>query len=240
MAPAFLLRSDNPLCVEVIRYHSESVLSVPLHHLAWGESFAHVAKDSVSCVIHDSPPDVLDSTARFTDTTTLTDWQHVTTTHIALLPDSATALQWPRADKVFFKPVSLNDLFTTLDRITHNQSIKAIWTLQTPGQAQDHTTYLFDENTRQLFHQDGIEVDISEQEKAFLALLVAERGNVVSKASLHRRLMGLGTDAQTHSIETLVYRLRRKIEQDASQPMLLQTAPNGYYIDTPDFHSDSG
>ena len=228
MATEFLLRSDDPLCTEVVRYHSESILNVPLRHQSWHESFTNAPL----CVIHDSPPEALDSNGRFTDATTLTDWQHDHTTHIVLLPESQTALHWPRADKVFFKPIVLNELFTLLAEISQNYASRARKATHKTIRilSNQEKTYLFDENTRQLFQHTSREVALSDQEKAFLALLVAERGGVVSKTLLHRRLMGLGEDAQTHSIETLVYRLRRKLETDAAQPKLLCTQTNGYRL----------
>ena len=63
-------------------------------------------------------------------------------------------------------------------------------------------------------------VRITEREREMLRLLCASAGASVSRESLS----GSGGAAQERTVDVLLNRLRRKIEQDPANPAYLQTA----------------
>jgi two-component system, OmpR family, phosphate regulon response regulator OmpR len=68
-------------------------------------------------------------------------------------------------------------------------------------------------------------VRITEREREMLRLLSANAGAIISREALS----GSGGAAQERTIDVLVNRLRRKIEQDPANPVYLQTARGAGY-----------
>ena len=68
-------------------------------------------------------------------------------------------------------------------------------------------------------------VRITEREREMLRLLSANAGAIVSREALS----GSGGAAQERTVDVLVNRLRRKIEQDPANPRYLQTARGAGY-----------
>jgi two-component system, OmpR family, phosphate regulon response regulator OmpR len=68
-------------------------------------------------------------------------------------------------------------------------------------------------------------VRITEREREMLRLLSANAGAIVSREALS----GPGGAAQERTVDVLVNRLRRKIEQDPANPIYLQTARGAGY-----------
>jgi two-component system, OmpR family, alkaline phosphatase synthesis response regulator PhoP len=71
--------------------------------------------------------------------------------------------------------------------------------------------------------RDGV-VDLTKQEFDLLALLVARRGIVFSRAALLARVWPGDTYVTERTVDTVVSRLRRKIERDPQDPELILTA----------------
>jgi two-component system, OmpR family, phosphate regulon response regulator OmpR len=68
-------------------------------------------------------------------------------------------------------------------------------------------------------------IRITEREREMLRLLSANAGATVSREALS----GSGGAAQERTVDVLVNRLRRKIEQDPANPTYLQTARGAGY-----------
>jgi DNA-binding response OmpR family regulator len=76
---------------------------------------------------------------------------------------------------------------------------------------------------RQAIIRDGV-VDLTKQEFDLLALLVSRRGIVFSRAALLARVWPGDTYVTERTVDTVVSRLRRKIERDPQDPELILTA----------------
>jgi two-component system, OmpR family, phosphate regulon response regulator OmpR len=68
-------------------------------------------------------------------------------------------------------------------------------------------------------------IRITEREREMLRLLCANAGASVSREALS----GTGGSAQERTVDVLINRLRRKIEQDSANPVFLQTARGAGY-----------
>lgn len=70
---------------------------------------------------------------------------------------------------------------------------------------------------------DGREVELTVHEFELLYLLASNRGIVFSRDALMQRIWGDDTHITDRSVDTLVKRVRRKIETDAASPQLILT-----------------
>ena len=70
----------------------------------------------------------------------------------------------------------------------------------------------------------GEPVDLTKQEFDLLYLLAARPGVVFSRAALLARAWGGETYVTERTVDTVISRLRHKVERDAQDPELLLTA----------------
>lgn len=86
----------------------------------------------------------------------------------------------------------------------------------------------FDASARTL-EDGGRLVRLTDKEAAILRWL-CQSGDVVTRDQLLAEVWGYGAAITTHTLETHIYRLRRKIEADPASPRLLLTEPGGYRV----------
>jgi len=70
---------------------------------------------------------------------------------------------------------------------------------------------------------DGREIDLTANEFDLLYLLASNRGIVFSREALMQRVWGNDTHITERSVDTLVKRVRRKIDDDAGEPRFILT-----------------
>lgn len=88
----------------------------------------------------------------------------------------------------------------------------------------------FDSRARLLDDGAGRRVRLTGKEAAILECLHSTGGGVVAREALLERVWGYKGGLETHTLETHIYRLRRKIEGDAAQSALLLTEDGGYRL----------
>lgn len=76
----------------------------------------------------------------------------------------------------------------------------------------------------------GKVVNLTGAEFNLLALLAEKPGKVFSRDSLLNQLQGGSTDTFDRSIDTLIARLRKKIEPDLDQPVYIKTVRGAGYV----------
>jgi len=73
-------------------------------------------------------------------------------------------------------------------------------------------------------------ITLTEKEVEILLYLHQQEGKVVSKEELLDAVWNYAKTVETHTLETHIYRLRQKIEDDPSQPKYLKTEEKGYCL----------
>ena len=92
----------------------------------------------------------------------------------------------------------------------------------------------FDLDKRELISPDGVLVQLSGGEFELLSAFVTHSQRVLSRDQLLDLARGREAQPFDRSIDVQVGRLRRKIEVDASDPILIKTVRGGGYTFTPD------
>lgn len=72
--------------------------------------------------------------------------------------------------------------------------------------------------------------ELTDREAALLEALIRAPDHKLERADLLERVWGYHKEAETHTLETHIYRLRRKIERDAAIPRVLLTEGSAYRL----------
>lgn len=90
--------------------------------------------------------------------------------------------------------------------------------------------YMLDLLQYQLRSKSGDVIRVTEKEAALLESLYAAHSSI-SRDELLDSVWGYSSGVETHTLETHIYRLRQKIEEDPSAPKILMTDESGgYYL----------
>ena len=82
-----------------------------------------------------------------------------------------------------------------------------------------------------LFQRSGThQITLTEKESSLLATLWAAEDHTVSRDMLLEKIWGYRAGLDTHTLETHIYRLRQKIEDDPANPRVLLTIEDGYRL----------
>jgi len=71
---------------------------------------------------------------------------------------------------------------------------------------------------------------LTEKESQLLRFFHQNSGAELLKETLLQEIWGYHPDAETHTLETHIYRLRQKIEEDPNNPQIILNGKEGYYL----------
>ena len=129
-------------------------------------------------------------------------------------------------DEVIFKPFKVSTLIRHVYELINRPR-------DIPRQHNQFGSYTFLPDEKLLVHLDEHkQIRLTEKETAILQKLAAVKGKVVSRHTLLEEVWGYKTGVDSHTLETHMYRLRRKIEENGNEGPVLVTATNGYKIET--------
>jgi DNA-binding response OmpR family regulator len=90
--------------------------------------------------------------------------------------------------------------------------------------------YVFHPRSKHLTTARGGKLRLTEKETAILRFLHRASPNTVTRETLLRDVWGYNANVTTHTLETHIYRLRQKIEDDPVRAKLLVTDAGGYKL----------
>ncbi|WP_424810785.1 response regulator transcription factor [Roseococcus sp. YIM B11640] len=142
---------------------------------------------------------------------------------VILLGQAAGAPPSPDVAGVVPKPVRLAELVSRLHAVlaTFDASADAAIPLG---------PYAFHPVGKLLRSEGGKRIRLTEKEAAILLYLHRAGGRAVPRAELLGEVWGYSDAVTTHTLETHIYRLRRKIEADPHEAQLLVTDEGGYRL----------
>ena len=83
---------------------------------------------------------------------------------------------------------------------------------------------------RKLMLNDNLEIRLTDKETAMISYLYFSNSDVVCRDELLHAIWGYNPDANTHTLETHIYRLRQKIEKNPSKAEIIVTEERGYRL----------
>ncbi len=128
------------------------------------------------------------------------------------------------ANDYVVKPFRLSVLLARLraQLRQHEQSEDAVFTIG---------PYTFRPSAKLLIHAESKnKVRLTEKETSILKYLYRSGTSVVGRETLLGEVWGYNAGVTTHTLETHVYRLRQKIEDNPSKAAILITEPGGYRL----------
>jgi DNA-binding response OmpR family regulator len=90
--------------------------------------------------------------------------------------------------------------------------------------------YTFRPRSKLLLNPKGSKVRLTEKETSILRYLYRADEQPVPRETLLQEVWGYNSGVTTHTLETHIYRLRQKIENDAAVPAILVTETRGYKL----------
>lgn len=90
--------------------------------------------------------------------------------------------------------------------------------------------YTFRPSAKLLVNERGSKLKLTEKETAILRFLYRADQKVVGRDVLLQEVWGYNATVTTHTLETHIYRLRQKIEDDPTHARILVTEAGGYRL----------
>jgi DNA-binding response OmpR family regulator len=90
--------------------------------------------------------------------------------------------------------------------------------------------YTFRPKSKLLLNPKGSKVRLTEKEVSILRYLYRAGQRPVSRETLLQEVWGYNSGITTHTLETHIYRLRQKMEEDVATPAILVTEAGGYKL----------
>ena len=134
------------------------------------------------------------------------------------------------ADDYLGKPFSSEELIVRIRAVLRRNA--------GPAPVAQHVVLVFDgweldTRGRTLKTPDDVEVVLTSAEFDVLSTLCVSAGRVLSRDQIVLKSQGRRVEPYDRSVDTLVSRLRQKIETDPSAPSMIRTVRNGGYVFTP-------
>ena len=138
------------------------------------------------------------------------------------------------ADDYVPKPFSPRELVARIRAVLRRAGSNAVAdegeTASEPNENYYFGDWRLSLTARDLVHQDGRIVDLSSGEFQLLLALVRHTRQVMTRERLLDLVRGRDADIFDRSIDNLVSRLRRKIDDDARRPHIIKTVWGGGYV----------
>ena len=119
-------------------------------------------------------------------------------------------------------PLVYNELMTEVERL--NKVTKINYKMHKLGK------YFFNAKTSQLFEEKSSQViNLTELESKFLNYMIKKNGGA-TKTQILSEVWKHNKELDTHTLESLIYRLRKKIENNPNRPSILINDSKKYFI----------
>ena len=140
---------------------------------------------------------------------------------LKLLVSSSNKKKIPFYEEKITRPFAINDLNNKIIDLNSKKSFLKNSTIQIKK-------YILDKNEKKL-KKDRRFIDLTEKEIQLLELLFKQKKPILKKNILEI-VWKYSSSADTHTVETHIYRLRKKVQQKFSDDTLIKNTKTGYSI----------
>lgn len=130
------------------------------------------------------------------------------------------------ADDYLVKPFAFSELMARINALSRRPSLKAQIT-------ELHVADLTLDLIRRTTTRSGQNIDLKSREFAVLEVLMRNEGRVVTRTMLLEQVWDFNFLPQTSVVETLISRLRAKIDKPFDTPLLHTIRSTGYSVHAP-------
>ncbi len=131
------------------------------------------------------------------------------------------------ADDYISKPFNPHELLARIKAVLRR--VNQVGERSTAAQILVFNRWTIDITRREIINEDGINIILSSAEFDLLKVFIAHPQQVLSRDQLLDLAKGRDGDVYDRAIDTLVSRLRKKLEKDPKQPSLIKTIWGGGY-----------
>ena len=134
------------------------------------------------------------------------------------------------ADDYLGKPFNTRELLARVKAVLRRSTMRQRPTEESPSSALLFDGWTIELTRRELRNPEGALVQLTSGEFDLLAAFADHAGRVLTRDQLLDIARGRASEVFDRSIDVQVSRLRRKIEEDPKEPMLIKTVRSGGYI----------
>ncbi|WFO51685.1 response regulator [Aeromonas veronii] len=134
------------------------------------------------------------------------------------------------ADDYLAKPFNPRELLARIKAVMRRTQVETQPAAETLTRDLRFDRWLLDVNRRELVDEDGVGLSLSTAEFDLLKVFLERPQRVLSRDQLLDLARGREAVAFDRAIDTLVSRLRRKLERDPKNPELIKTIWGGGYM----------
>lgn len=135
------------------------------------------------------------------------------------------------ADDFLTKPFGLMELLARIEALIRRHHPETSIENQPQSKMIKIDPLLINLTSRQVFLSEK-EIDLAPKEFELLAELMNHPGEVISRLELMRKVWGHSAAVESRTVDTHIGELRKKIEQDSANPLIIKTVRKiGYRID---------
>lgn len=137
------------------------------------------------------------------------------------------------ADDYLSKPFNPRELLARIRAVLRRSTITALNPTIADARVLTFMGWRLDRLLRELHDPRGARVSLTDAEFGLLLAFCERPGRVLSRDQLLEVTQGRSAAAFERSVDILVSRLRRKIENDPGEPNIIKTVRSGGYLFTP-------
>ena len=146
------------------------------------------------------------------------------------------------ADDYVTKPFDQRELLARIRTVLRRTQDRKPQTAPKPSATRPSAVrfgkWRLDLGARELTSESGDDVELTTMEFELLWVLVSNPNRVMSRDQLLERCTGRSWDPYDRAIDTLIVKLRRKLESDPKHPQIIKTVRGAGYVFTPPVQRD--
>lgn len=153
------------------------------------------------------------------------DMNHFATVLLTKDDDHWKEIEWLNrgADSVLSEPVEIPLIIARIKAVMRWRNVGG-------GFSSEIGPFDFDVETKTLSSTQFEDITVTNKEARILKFLLSRKGMIVSRTDLLRHVWGYNSTADTHTVETHIYRLRKKIGRVIDSKTIIITESGGYRL----------